>query len=167
MNPEGHSSGTVRYSAAYWLPQGCTSATSTATYTASFTATTTSTTTSTTTTATTTNTTTTTSTTRTTGTKSTIKIISNTVIRPAKTVATGKQEGMILTSEQYRLMQKRSMTVEEMGRAGGKQAKFSKVSEYRPSAPVQDSRHPAIPSSITVRKVMGKRPAITTANTTV
>ena len=65
---------------------------------------------------------------------------------------------MILTSEQYRLMQKRSMTVEEMGRAGGKLAKFSKVPEYRPYALIgQDSRHPAIPSSITVRKVMGRQ----------
>ena len=41
---------------------------------------------------------------------------------------------MILTPEQFRLMQKRSMTVEEMGRADGKLAKYSKLPEHRPSA---------------------------------
>uniref|UniRef100_A0A8W7P997 DUF4806 domain-containing protein n=1 Tax=Anopheles coluzzii TaxID=1518534 RepID=A0A8W7P997_ANOCL len=47
-------------------------------------------------------------------------------------------------------------------------AKYSKLPEHRPSGPIgQDSIYPAIPSSISVRKVMGKRPAITTANTTV
>ena len=62
---------------------------------------------------------------------------------------------MILTPEQFRLMQKRSMTVEEMGRADGKLAKYSNLPEHRPTGPIgQDSIYPAIPSSISVRKVM-------------